>query len=69
MMTDEVLERESRQLREGLTALANGMDTLADRMTALECEMRDLKAYVLTKLPEQAQKRGGDANVSHAINA
>ena len=45
------------QLSEGLATLAKGMDTLLERMTALECEMRDIKAYVLTKLPE--------TNVSH----
>ena len=41
------------RLSEGLAALAKGMDTLLERMTALECEMRDIKAYVLTKLPEK----------------
>ena len=47
------------QLRQGLDALALGMDTMLTRLTALECEVRDIKAYVLTKLPESEPKHEG----------
>ena len=44
-----------RQLAGGLHALATGMDTLLEKITALECEMRDIKAYVLATNPRSKE--------------